>query len=316
MRLPRAHAIPILLLSAFGCARADSDDAQTDFAVDSGHVRMDDGVRLFYKTIGDGETNVVIPMGLFLEEALRPLAASDRRLVFYDPRARGRSDAGDRRLVTLARQVADLDALRAGLGIDSMAVIGWSGLGMETAVYTMRNPARVTRLVQVAPVAARDSFNAQAYRVRLTRTDTAAVSALRRRRESGDLADDVAFCRAMRAITSRASFADPSHATQNPDVCGYPNELPDSLSGLFGPLLRSFQGYDWRNSIRTLDVPRLVIHGSADAFPLQGSREWVPPGSNARLLVIDSAGHFPYLERPDVFFPAVDAFLRGDSSGG
>jgi pimeloyl-ACP methyl ester carboxylesterase len=27
--------------------------------------------------------------------------------------------------------------------------------------------------------------------------------------------------------------------------------------------------------------------------------------------VIDDAGHFPFLERPDVFFQAVETFLRG-----
>jgi pimeloyl-ACP methyl ester carboxylesterase len=42
------------------------------------------------------------------------------------------------------------------------------------------------------------------------------------------------------------------------------------------------------------------------------------------LIVLEDAGHFPFIERPDVFFPAVDAFLdgewppeaRGLSSGG
>lgn len=116
------------------------------------------------------------------------------------------------------------------------------------------------------------------------------------------------------AIASRASFADPSAARRHPDACEHPNELPDSLNQLFGALLRSFQGYDWRDSIRALDVPRLVIHGRGDAFPLEGSQEWVPPGSNARLVAIDSAGHFPYLERPEEFFPVVDSFLRGDSA--
>jgi hypothetical protein len=75
-----------------------------------------------------------------------------------------------------------------------------------------------------------------------------------------------------------------------PDVCRFPNEHPDSLGPLFQALLTSFAGYDWRDGIAGLALPRLVIHGAADAFPLEGSREWVPAGSNARLLVIDRAG--------------------------
>jgi pimeloyl-ACP methyl ester carboxylesterase len=59
---------------------------------------------------------------------------------------------GDLRAVSLDRQVQDLEQLRVALGVDRMAIIGWSGLGMETAVYAMRHPDRVTRLVQVSPV--------------------------------------------------------------------------------------------------------------------------------------------------------------------
>jgi pimeloyl-ACP methyl ester carboxylesterase len=28
--------------------------------------------------------------------------------------------------------------------------------------------------------------------------------------------------------------------------------------------------------------------------------------------VIDGAGHFPFVERPEVFFPAIESFLRGN----
>jgi hypothetical protein len=30
------------------------------------------------------------------------------------------------------------------------------------------------------------------------------------------------------------------------------------------------------------------------------------------LLVIEQSGHFPFVERPDVFFPAATAFLKGE----
>jgi len=275
---------------------------------------MDDGLRLFYRTIGEGPQTLLIPVAAYLEEALLPLASSNRRLVFYDLRARGRSESGDRSVIGLDRQVADVEALRRALGIDSMAIIGWSGPGMEMAVYAMRHPERVTRLVQVAPVAARDEpHNPRAYEIRAERTDSAALAELRARRDAGEFADDpAAHCRALWEVIGPVNFADPRRMAEVPDVCRYPNEYPDSLNLVFGPLLESFQGYDWREEIAELDVPRLVIHGLADAFPVEGSREWVPPGSDARLLVIEDAGHFPFLERPLVFFPAVEAFLRGE----
>ena len=303
----------LVVMPVIGCAGDSPRRADPVLAIDSGYVTMDDSVRLFYRTVGTGSTNVVIPVALYLEEALLPLAAPDRRLVFYDPRARGRSDAGDRSRITLDRQLADLDAVRHGLGIDSMVLIGWSGLGMESAVYALRHPERVVRLVQVAPVAARDDpYNAQAYRARAARTDTAALARVRERRRDGDLAaDEALYCRALREVTLATSFANPAHRTSVPDVCRFPNEYADSLGLVFAPLLGSFQGYDWRAELSRLSIPRLVIHGRQDAFPVEGSSEWVADGANARLLVIDDAGHFPFIEQPNVFFQAVETFLRG-----
>lgn len=316
-RIRRLRAVvPVAALVLCGCGRADTDSqraAGSALPSDSGFVAMDDGVRLYYRTIGDGPLDVVIPVGFYLEDALRPLASVERRLVFYDPRARGRSDAGDRSRVTLDRQLADLDAIRRGLDIDSMVLIGWSGLGMEMAVYTLRHPERVIGLVQVAPVAARDEpHNARAYAARAERTDTAALRSVRERAREGGFDDDPgAYCRALWQITGPVNFADPSFMERVPDVCHHPNEHPDSLGQLFRALLGSFAGYDWRDAVVGLPVRRLVIHGAADAFPLEGSREWVPVASDAHLLVLERAGHFPFLERADAFFPAVDAFLAG-----
>jgi len=56
----------------------------------------------------------------------------------------------------------------------------------------------------------------------------------------------------------------------------------------------------------------LVIHGTEDLIPLESSREWAATLSNARLLVIQGSGHFPHLEFPEVYFPAVNCFLAGE----
>jgi proline iminopeptidase len=285
-----------------------------EVSVTEGYVTAEDGTRLFYKTIGDGPEQIVVPVGLFLEEALRPLANDERRLVFYDPRGRGRSDSPDTLRVSLDHQISDVEAIRNGLGIERMALIGWSGLGMEMVVYAMRHPDRVTRIVQVAPVAPRNTpHNERAYAERASRIDQEAAARLEERRAAGEFAEDPSgFCRAQAALNRVASFADPERAGEVPDVCGYPNEWADNLGPLFRALMGSFGDYDWRAELGSLEVPRLVIHGADDAFPVEGSREWVEGHSNARLIVLEDAGHFPFIERPDAFFPAVDAFLGGE----
>ena len=150
-------------------------------------------------------------------------------------------------------------------------------------------------------------------RERESRIGQDALARLEERAAAGEFEHDPAgYCRARAAITRVANFADPLRAAEVPDVCGYPNERAENLGPLFRALLGSFGDYDWRDELEALDVPRLVIHGADDAFPVEGSREWVAGHANDRLLVLEDAGHFPFIERPDAFFPAVDAFLDGE----
>lgn len=278
-----------------------------------GYATANDGTRLFYRIVGDGPQTVVIPVGFYLEDALARLADDDRRLVFYDPRGRGRSDAVDPIRVSLDHQVSDVEVIRRALGIERMALIGWSGLGMEMAVYAMRHPERVTRLVQVAPVPPRNSpYAEQGYTTRSSRYDEELVRRFTKRRDAGEFEDDpAAHCRALNAVTTPALLADTSKLDEVPDVCVHENEWPVNTGPLFEALLGSFGDYDWRDELRALTVPRLVVHGDEEAFPLEGSREWVRGYENARLLVLRRARHFLFLDRPDVFFPAVERFLDG-----
>jgi len=115
------------------------------------YVAMSDGTRIAYDRIGQGSEVLVAPMRVYLASSLAPLAEG-RQVILYDPRGRGASDPADTLSVSLDRNIADLEELRAALGIEHMALLGWSGLGMVMAAYTLRYPDRVTRLVQVAPV--------------------------------------------------------------------------------------------------------------------------------------------------------------------
>jgi pimeloyl-ACP methyl ester carboxylesterase len=53
-----------------------------------------------------------------------------------------------------------------------------------------------------------------------------------------------------------------------------------------------------------------VLHGASDNTPLTGNREWVDGQANARLQVIDGAGHWPHYEQPGVTLDAIISFLR------
>lgn len=305
MRAGRTLLAMIALMMACDCC-TPAPPARTE-----GRVAMDDGVHLSYRVYGAGPNTIIVPMAIYLEDALAPLAGPTRRLVFYDPRHRGRSERGSLDAVSLDRQLRDLDRLRRHLGADSVALIGWSGLGMEMAAYAIRYPGRVTRLVQVSPVPPAASIMREAGDRRGERTDTAAVRALDASHDRGEFKDDPArFCRERNELTLPGSLHRMELKDQVPDVCGFENEWPDALWPYFGRLLASFGDYDWRPALRTLAIPRLVLHGTEDGIPLSGAEAWAAY-PDARLIVLDSASHFPFIERREAFLAALNEFLAG-----
>jgi len=295
-----------------GCV-AGNDGVADAPPVAEGYAVAPDSVRLWYRVVGDGRRTVIVPNALFHGDRLDSLAWSGWRVVLYDPRGRGRSDSVPAGKLSLDHNVADVEVIRTAVVADSAALIGWSGMGMELFVYALRHPHRVTRLVQLAPVAPRwvpwsDSLISS----RQARTDTAAVGRLRARVSAGEFAgEEAGLCREMARIQGPASFGDTSLVQSAPDVCHLPNEWPSRIGSYFAVFLPTLGQFDWRPDLSRVAIPRLVIHGARDNTPLAGNREWVAGQPNARLLVIPEAGHWPHYERPEPTLSAIRVFLDG-----
>jgi pimeloyl-ACP methyl ester carboxylesterase len=285
-----------------------------------GWIVTADSVKLYYRVVGRGAETVIVPLAVYFGTRLDDLArGGDRRLVLYDPRGRGRSDTVPASKVSLDHNLRDLDAVRSAVGAEHVAIIGWSGLGMETFVYALRNPSRVTRLIQLAPIAPRwTPYSDLMMADRARRTDAAAERELDARLARTELKNDgPSACRSLAAVTLPPTFAERDSVKLVPDVCGYPTEWPDRIGAYFRTFLQSIQGFDWRDSLsRLAALPRLVIHGERDNTPIEGNREWVTGQPNARLLVIPGAGHWPHYENPGKTIAAIERFLRGEWPAG
>jgi len=62
------------------------------------------------------------------------------------------------------------------------------------------------------------------------------------------------------------------------------------------------------NVLGSVHVPAIVIHGRQDPIPLESS-ELVARSLGAELVVLDGAGHVPYVEQPQALFDAIRRFL-------
>ncbi len=278
-----------------------------------GFVTVDGDVRLYYVEKGSGPEVLVAPAALYLEPLLLDDLSENRRVIFYDPRNRGQSDSADLRRVSLDRQVEDLEELRIELGLERMALLGWSSYGLEMAVYSMRYPERVTRLVQISPIAPAASIIEQFGDTRAQQTDRLAIDALDLRADAGEF-DEIPeeYCRLRNALTIPTSFVNADLAKQVPDDCKYSNEWPKNRLPYFRAFFASFGDFDWRHELNGLKIPRLIIHGREDGIPLEGAKAWAAGYSDARLIVLSPSGHFPFIEQKEAVIAAIGTFLGGE----
>src|SRR5262249_52368593 len=116
-----------------------------------GFVNTHDGVRLFFRRLGDYGQTVVIPNATYMIEEFKYLAEG-RTVILYDLRNRGRSDSiSDPAKLKggVHNDVDDLETIRRHFDVNSMDVIGHSYLGFVVGLYAMKHPRRVNRLVQL-----------------------------------------------------------------------------------------------------------------------------------------------------------------------
>jgi 3-oxoadipate enol-lactonase len=84
--------------------------------------------------------------------------------------------------------------------------------------------------------------------------------------------------------------------------------LTEAQEEYFGELDRRMPEY------RAVTTPVLIMPGEQDrAIPLWAQKKMLDVFPNSRWELIPEAGHVVYLERPEVFFPTLKAFMRAKS---
>jgi pimeloyl-ACP methyl ester carboxylesterase len=270
---------------------------------------------LFFRRLGDGPHAVLIPNGIYLLDDFATLA-QERTLIAFDPRNRGQSDQshdGDKLRGDVHLDVEDLEAVRQHLGIGKVDLIGHSYAGIVVALYTMRYPEHVNRVVQIGPVG---PVGGKQYAPPLSFDDGVLASVFTRigqlQKDHAPGSNPVELCRRMWSVLREIYVADPVNASRvNWDRCDLPNELA-FMHYWNANVLPSIMKLHLTEAASSVDAPVLTIHGRKDrSAPCGGGREWALVLPNARLISVDDAGHAPWIEAPEKVFQAIETFLSG-----
>jgi proline iminopeptidase len=319
----RLELLPGLALLASACA-SHSPAGTPDAALRS-YVEGHGGLRIHYVIDGTaGDTIVVLHGGPGLNlESVRPdLGPLARRyhVLYFDQRGGGYSGLPDSAGLTADANVEDLEAIRRAFHLERMTLLGHSWGGGLALLYAMRYPEHVSRLILVGSLPLRTVPWGQQYfatqsarrgpeaQARLATLDTLVRSAQ----------EPHPLCREQVRLFLLGVAATPETAKRiRGDACDASSENIFAHPRVNGLVFRSIAtdstgNWDWRGQTAGITMPTLVVHGREDPLPLAGAEELTAALPNARLVVIPDAGHYPHAERPEAFFPPVEAFLDGN----
>lgn len=270
---------------------------------------------LWTATSGSGPPLVLAHGGPGMWDYMGPVAEMVDDLVTvhrYDQRGSGRSPAPPP--YDLGDFVADLEVLRRHWGHERWIVGGHSWGAQLSLLYAGRHPQQVAGLLMLSTsglVEPDVEERRPAVERRLGAAGTRRLAELSERlaADPGDAAVD----RELTRLAWSAEFERPEAGEAFADeLLGSDFQIDQEVSrALLAQRGQWLRDAAIRDTVLGLDVPAMVVFGTGDLRPSTPAGELARSLRRAELLLVHGAGHFPWLERPDVLRPALRQFLAG-----
>jgi proline iminopeptidase len=275
--------------------------------------KSDDGVTLHYEVLGKGEPVVLLSGGPgFSPEYLRPIAETLQKnyaAVLFHQRGTGRSmlEKYDGEVLDFKRLIADVDALRRELKQEKLNIVAHSFGGILSMMYAREHPDRIRALALIdsggPTLSAVPKFNTN-LEARFSAEEKARIkewSDPERRK-----ADHKRAVLEITKAKTAAYFADRTKASL----------LIESMDeetfndAVFWGVVMQMMALDIRAGLDKVKAPVLVIHGKQD--PLESAQEVHATFPGSTLVLIENAGHFPWLEKPAEVYGPLRSFLASE----
>jgi proline iminopeptidase len=289
---------------------ARSDRSEAAPAVEGKIAR--DGFDLWYRIYGSGRPVLMLSGGPgldcdYLEPVARELARREQAiLVELRGTGRSRPPVVSAETISVETYLADLEALRAHLKIESWTVLGHSAGGSLGLFYAAAHPASVAALVLVSAghvVHEPDNAVTDNVFMRLSAGEQQQVRELATS-SGGTPAERTA---ARMRLMLPGYFFDRGKAAEMAAAMKESSVHFDTMQLLMRALL--YPGMDLRPALKDFARPVLVIAGRQDPLDPKVQYETHLALRASTLELVPRCGHFPWIEQPERFYAAVDRLL-------
>jgi proline iminopeptidase len=304
-------SLTILYLILFeGCVMNRSDNMK------EGYVNVNN-INIYYKSIGMGDPVVVLHGGPGFDHnsiiQFKELA-DEFRIILYDQRGSGNSSGTiDSASITVDNFVEDLEGLRSHLKLGKINLIGFSWGATLAMYYGIKYPDNLKSFI-IAGIsgASKEYFNEyfQNLQSRTTKDDKKTLGEIERmesfkNRETG-------VVQKYWRIIMKPFFKDTSMVNEVNLTFGK-NTLKN-LAGINKLLMYNLGDFDIYGELPVIRCPSLVIHGTYDPFPAGGAYKVYKQLQSSKLVIMEDAGHFMFIDARDRFFDLVRNFLKDHKS--
>jgi proline iminopeptidase len=290
---------------------------------------VEEDIQLYHFAAGEGRNVLVVHGGPGVPPAkIWPgleLLTDAYRFHYYDQRGCGQSTRPFdtfsspnyyENMTTLEQtlgmgaQLADIERIRQILGEEKLILIGHSYGGFMASLYAAEFPERVEALILIAP--------ANTLLMPIEGPDL--FDAMRERMDPNRQAEFDAYMEDYFDFQSIFEKSEDELVAQNNRFSAYyvsvlndPLPRVGRVGGWMVPAMYMSSGlrHDYRDALKAVEAPVLVIHGSNDLQTEAQSRTYADLFPNATFRVIEGAEHFSFYNQPEEFAQIVGEFLSG-----
>jgi proline iminopeptidase len=325
-------ALIAIALLTFACNRApDNKNQQTVnspdlYKIEEGFVDAHD-VLIYYKALGKGEPLVILHGGpgashdYFLPYLL-PLSRKSR-LIFIDERGSGRSQkVEDSTAYTLENMAEDVEAVRQGLGLGKISLLGHSCGGLLAQTYALKYRQNLSHLILCSTFASTSHMN-EVFRKMKQKMTSELRNRIDKMEKAGLFGHGKDFekhrytSEYMVAAWGEGYFPYlyQNHPDPNYDPIASGNtawEVYREMWGSNGEFIidGNLKSAEYIDRLSSLTVPTLITVGDNDECDPSLSQEMHDKIAGSKLVILPKSGHMNFVDQPTLFISAINEFLH------
>lgn len=278
-----------------------------------GYIPIEDGV-IHYKVFGKGRPILIINGGPGMNSEGFDILAKDFSqrgylCILFDQRGTGKSEMKtvDSTTITMDKMIADMEVIRQHLKIKKWIVMGQSFGGLLAAQYMHMYPRSIEKLIFSNSGGLNlDFLSYVGQRVENNLSQTERDSMQYYQNILNAKPDDkLALIGRARQLASAYTV----NIEHIPSLSNRMLQVNMKINQLVYSDLQRHR-FNYVNKFKEVKIPVLIFQGLNDIIALETAEVIKASFADSKLIKLENCGHYPWLDRVDVFWKEIEQFLR------